>query len=70
MMSIIANTSNTSAARVEASYRASVDLLTTAWKENPEFGIAIDLVACSFAFGVPLASFAYCQGWTTAGPSH
>jgi hypothetical protein len=30
-------------ARVEAAYRASVDLLTTAWKENPEFGMAIDL---------------------------
>jgi hypothetical protein len=30
-------------ARVEAAYRASVDLLITAWKENPEFGIAIDM---------------------------
>ena len=30
-------------ARVEAAYRASVNLLTTAWKENPEFGIAIDM---------------------------
>jgi hypothetical protein len=28
---------------VEAAYRASVDLLTTAWKENPEFGLAIDM---------------------------
>jgi hypothetical protein len=28
-------------ARVEAAYRASVDLLTTAWKENPEFGNAL-----------------------------
>jgi hypothetical protein len=30
-------------ARLEAAYSASVDLLTTAWKENPEFGIAIDM---------------------------
>jgi hypothetical protein len=30
-------------ARVEAAYRASVDLLTTAWKENPEFGMVIDM---------------------------
>jgi hypothetical protein len=28
---------------VEAAYRASVDLLTTAWKENPEFGLANDM---------------------------
>jgi hypothetical protein len=28
-------------ARVEAAYRASVDELTTAWKENPEFGNAL-----------------------------
>jgi hypothetical protein len=33
----------TSAARVEAAYRESVDLLTTAWKENPEFGLAIHM---------------------------
>jgi hypothetical protein len=30
-------------ARVEAAYRESVDLLTTAWKENPEFGMAIHM---------------------------
>jgi hypothetical protein len=40
----------------EAAYRASVDELTTAWEENPEFGNALNLAVMTGVTG-PLADY-------------